>query len=280
MNDMIKKIAGKTNDEILSMTYKIRYHWYKTISQREKEEAMRIVGILKQAKLIGRLVSKETRDKISASKMGKKYPSPSKEIRDKISRAKIGWIPTEETIANMCASWTPKRRAEMSAKWTGNVISEETRSKIGASKIGKIRTKESRSKQSVSVMGEKNPNYIDGRSFLPYCRLFNEKRKEEIRNYWGRVCVLTDLMRSTLGSESGLDDFEGYEIFSGQRSSVHHIYGNKMAGCDGTELALIPLQNKFNTKKFDGLKLEEHPFYITLFMLKDIERKHREEEND
>ena len=126
-------------------------------------------------------------------------------------------------------------------------------------------------------IGENAPNYIDGRSFLPYCHFFNKPLKEQVRNRWGRVCALTDLMRSTLGSDAGLDDFEGHEIFSEKRLAVHHIYGNKMAGCDSTELSLIPLQGSYNSKKFDGLKLENHPFYITLFMLKDLERRSREQ---
>ena len=158
-------------------------------------------------------------------------------------------------------------------------LSDETKSKMSISKIGKNNPMYGKIRPQISerMKGKNHPNYKGGISFLPYCYLFNGKKKEEVRNRWGRVCILTDLMRSTLGLESGFDNFEGHEIFSKEKLSVHHVRGDKMAGCNGNELALIPLQRSFNSKKFDGLKLEEHPFYITLFLLKDIERKNREE---
>lgn len=156
------------------------------------------------------------------------------------------------------------------APFYGRKHTEESKAKMRAAKTSGNNPHHGRT-------GKKHPNYKDGRSFLPYCHLFNEEKREEVRNRWDRVCVLTDLMRSTLGSNSGLNDFEGHEIFSRHRLSVHHIYGNKMAGCDGTELVLIPLQGPYNTKKFDDLLLEYHSFYITLFMFKDLERKSREQ---
>ena len=184
-------------------------------------------------------------------------------------------------------------RAKISASQTGKTLTEEHKAKIGLASMDLWKDPEYRDKLSgensaqkrpeiraevsMRTKGEKNPNFNNWASREPYCHLWNEPLREKYRNYWNRVCVLTDLMRSTLGSESDLDDFEGHEIFSSRRLAVHHTKGNKMAGCDGTEMALIPIQNKFNTKKFDELRLEENPFYITLFLLKDIERKHREE---
>ena len=167
------------------------------------------------------------------------------------------------------------RRAKMSAAQMGKTLSEETRVKISMALTGKVLSEEHKARISLAISGENHPSFNNWASREPYCHLWNEPLRERYRNHYGRVCVLTDTLRSVMGPESGLDDFEGHEIFSKVRLSVHHIRGNKMAGCDGIELALIPLQGKFNNKKFDGLKLEDHPFYITLFLFKDIERKHR-----
>ena len=169
------------------------------------------------------------------------------------------------------------RRGKISKSKTDIPLSEEHKAKLSKANMGNLHSKESYVRQGISVKGEKNPNFNNWSSRIPYCHLWNEPLKEEVRNRWGRVCVLTDLMRSTLGSELGLDDFEGHEIFSSRRFAVHHIRGDKMEGCNGKEMALVPLQCKFNVKKFDGFRLEENSFYITLFLFKDIERKHREE---
>jgi len=178
--------------------------------------------------------------------------------------------------AKLKAWWTPERVAERNAK-----ISEawtlERKEEQSVRQTGSIRAEKTKAKMSAIATGKNNPNFNNWSSRMPYCHLWDGPLREKIRNRYGRICVLTDTLRSVMGSDSGLDDFAGYEIFSKERLCVHHIYGNKMAGCDGTELALIPLQRKFNNKKFDGFRLEDHPFYITLFLLKDIERRHREE---
>ena len=243
-------IAEKTVKEILLMRY--RWRWYKTISLEEKEEAMRIVEIVRRYKqsvsLMGHAVSEVTRVKISIGKMGKTRTDESK---------------AKQSVTTKGKTLTKKHKDKISASRIGITPSEETKHLI--------------SKNHADVRGKNNPNYIDGRSFRPYCHLFNGAKKEEVRNRHGRVCILTDTLRSVMGPESGLDNFEGHEIFNRDRLCVHHIYGNKMAGCDGTELALIPLHRIYNSKKFNGFRLEDHPFYITLFILKSIERKHREE---
>lgn len=229
-------IARKTYSEILSMPRTRRCRWYKRISPEEKEEAMKIVDTAGRAKM---------------------------------SAAGKGRVVSEETKAKIRMTLTGRPRSEdLKAKISATMMGENNHN------FGKARSKETRDKIGEAQMGEKNHGWEGGISFLPYCHLFNEEKKEEVRNHWGRVCILSDTLRSTMGSESDLDDFEGHEVFNGRRLSVHHIRGNKMGGCDGTELALIPLQGAFNSKKFDGFTLEDHPFYVTLFLLKNQERRH------
>lgn len=238
---MVIMIAGKTESEILSMGYQKRYLWYKMILPEEKEKAMGIVEIVRRCKL-------------SAANIGENNPN-------------FGKIPSEESNIKRRMAWTSEMREKERAARVG-----ENNSRYGVSP-----SEETRVKQSAAMSGENNPNFNNWSSRAPYCRLWDEPLRERYRNYWGRRCVLSDMLRSVLGPESHLNDFEGHEIFSRRRLSVHHIRGDKMEGCNGNEMSLVPLQCRFNNKKFDDLRLEDHPFYITLFLLKDIERKHREE---
>ena len=274
-------IAGKTHSEILAMNRMRRWRWYNTISPEKREEAMEIVDIAGRVKMRVSWTP-EKRAKMRAAWIGENNPnfgkSPSEETRAKMSAAAIGRVFSEEHKANLSAAHmgktqTKESNTKRSVTLTGRVISNKTKAKMSAATTEQWRTPEFRDRMS----GENSPRFNNWASREPYCHLWDEPLKEKYRNHYGRVCVLSDTLRSVMGSESGLDDFEGHEIFNGRRLSVHHIRGDKMSGCDGTELALIPLQGRFNSEKFDGLKLEDHPFYITLFLLKDIERKHREE---
>ena len=237
---------------------------------------------IKQSPFKGHKPTEEARAKMSAAKKGKNNPmfgkKRSEETKAKISAA----INQPESIAKRTAARigekNPMKQPNVKAKHSAAMKRLETRAKMSASHKGHTQTKETRAKISFKMRGantgKNNGNWNGGSSFEPYCPRFNEPLKERYRNHYGRVCILSDILKSVMGPESGLDDFDGHEIFSGRRLSVHHIYGNKMAGCDGTDLALIPLQGRYNTMKVDGLKLEDHPFYITLFMLKDQEKRH------
>ena len=208
----------------------------------------------------GKTLTEKHKTKISETLIGRIF---TEDHKAKIGAAAAGKTPTEEAKAKMRASWTPERKAKLSISTTERWNDLEYRT----NHIGK-------NHPMFGKTGENSANWKGGRSFEPYCPKFNEPLRERYRNHYGRVCVLSDILRSVMGPESGLDNFDGHEIFSGRRLSVHHIYGNKMAGCDGTELALVPLQGRYNSMKFDGLKLDNHPFYITLFMLKDQEKGH------
>lgn len=81
--------------------------------------------------------------------------------------------------------------------------------------------------------GINNPNWAGGTSFGKYCILFNNKKKEEIRNRDNRVCQLCG---------------KG-EILNGRRLAVHHIDGDKMQGCNGKSWILCALCNSCNSKR-------------------------------
>lgn len=100
-------------------------------------------------------------------------------------------------------------------------------------------------RQSISHIGEKpsdihklilsklnrgngHPQWKNGASFEPYCFKFNLEKREEIRNKYNRVCVV-----------SGVSALQ-----NGQRLCVDHVDENKMQGCDEIPFKLIPLSQK------------------------------------
>ncbi len=133
--------------------------------------------------------TEEYRRAISISKKGKKIVPWSEER--KRWKAENHFLPQGPK--------TKKHKNSLSEALKGGTLSEEHRIALSAAK------------QGVSL------DEWDGfRSFEPYCHLFTEKKKEEIRNRDHRVCVLC-----------GKPEF----LNGGQKLSVHHIDGNKMQGC-------------------------------------------------
>lgn len=103
---------------------------------------------------IGKTMSKESREKLSKSNLGRKHPPRSQEFRDNVSKQKLGFKHSDETRKRMSQSMIGKLRSEetkkkMSESFKGRVISEETRSKISNSHIGKKITEETRQKLSI-----------------------------------------------------------------------------------------------------------------------------------
>jgi hypothetical protein len=242
-------------------------------------------------------LSDETKAKISAAMTGKCVgennhffgKKHTKEVRAKLSAAATGRICSKESRAKQSVSqieqWKdPKRKAKLSARMTGkdnpmkrpDVIAKhkeamnqpEHKAKRSAAMIGennhqfgKDRSEEHRAKISAARIGkytgENSGNWRGGISFEPYCIKFNDPLKEQYRNAYGRVCVYC-----------GKNELE-----NGERLSVHHVDGNRNQGCDGHEWFLVPLCKSCNSKGF-----ERKPEYVFLFWLKDIERKHRRQQ--
>lgn len=88
-------------------------------------------------------------------------------------------------------------------------------------------TRRSGSESHINLLiGEKNPRWRGGISFLPYCHKFNKPLKEEIRELFRRKCYIC----------------EKTEKENKKRLDVHHCDFNKQQGCKGNlTWKLLPL---------------------------------------
>lgn len=143
----------------------------------------------------------------------------SEEHKQKISKTltgRPGWTPTEE------------QRKKMSDRTKGRVMrppgyrhSPETIQKIRETHIGVHPSEETKQKLA-EYRGERASNWRGGLSFGAYCKNFNDKLKEEVREAFGRKCFLCGISEN------------GYKLH------VHHCDYNKGQGC-GQRWCLIPL---------------------------------------
>ena len=176
----------------------------------------------------GRHHSKETRKKISEAGKGEKNPF-------------YGKHHTEESRKKMSNSTKGEKHP-----FYGKHPSKETLKKLSEAKrgekhpfYGKHRSEEVRKKISNSTKGEKCIHWEGGISYEPYCPRFNFRLKEKIREKYGRACFLCGKT----------------ETENGKRLDVHHVDGDKMQGCSGKELLLVPLCVSCHAKiKFDKNK--------------------------
>lgn len=159
------------------------------------------------------------------------------EYKAKISAAGKGRVVSEETKAKMSKN-NAMKRPEVRTKFIGEnnpAKRPEVRAKISEALTGRKHTEEHRAKNSAAAklrVGDKNSNWQGGKSFEPYCPLFNNTIKEKIRNRDGRVCQLCGKS----------------EILNGEGLSIHHIDGDKMQGCDNTGWFLCALCRSCNSK--------------------------------
>ena len=121
-----------------------------------------------------RVVSQETRDKMSKARLGKKHSEEtllrmsnsqigkkiSNEQRFKISESKKGVKFSEDVKLNMSKARTGRifseeSKKKMSDSAKGKIVSEETRKKMSTSQKGKKLSKETREKMSISRTGLK-----------------------------------------------------------------------------------------------------------------------------
>lgn len=112
--------------------------------------------------------------------------------------------------------------------------------------FGKEHTKEYKQNMHEQNTLDKNPNWKGGKSFDPYCEKFNERKKEEVRNQYGRKCYIC-----------GKDEKNNITKTKRQfKLSVHHIDEDKEQGCNGKPWKLVPLCiHCHNSKKTKVLKI-------------------------
>lgn len=178
----------------------------------------------------GRKHSPETRMKISIANTGQKR---SAETRKKMSIAKSN--PSQETRKKMSEvhkreNLSDETRRKLSdAQRSRAPRSEETRRKMSESRKGTSLSDEHKKNLSKShiglLAGANHPNWRGGISFGQYCDKFNDRKREEIRDQYDRLCLMCGKT----------------EIENGRKLSVHHVNYSKMQGCDGEYWLLVPL---------------------------------------
>lgn len=125
----------------------------------------------------------------------------------------------------------------------GKVHSEDTKRKIGAKSAlrkgplnamtGKKHTPETIRKMKenhADLSGCKNPRWLGGKSFEPYCDKFTKSLKEQVRDNFNRMCIICG------------------ESENGEKLSVHHIDYSKLQGCRGQRWALVPICRTCHSK--------------------------------
>ena len=153
--------------------------------------------------------TEEAKAKISAADKGRKATEETKAILSAAKKGntyRLGYKATEETRANMSAAMKGNTRC------LGYRHTEEAKGNMSAAQKGKY-------------LGENNPAWQGGISFLPYCIKFNKAYKRLIRNLFGNECFLCT--KTTAENGRALD--------------VHHVNYNKDCGCDGANCICVPL---------------------------------------
>ncbi|MCK5022667.1 MAG: hypothetical protein KAS04_00700 [Candidatus Aenigmarchaeota archaeon] len=215
--------------------------------KKHSDETIRKMSEIKK----GKLVSEETKHKMSKSLMGKnKGKKRSAESRRKMSESQRNKVISEEGL---------RRIAEGNkGKNLGRKHSEEAKKKMSKAQTGekshmfeKHLSEDQKRKISEAQKGEKNHNWKGGYSLEPYCQKFTYKLKEKIREKYNRRCFLCNKNEKGNGNNN-----------NNRKLSVHHIDYNKMQGCDEHEWKLVPLCGNChgkingNTKYWENLILD------------------------
>ena len=195
--------------------------------------------------LKGQRISEATKIKISKGNKGKtawnKGIPMSEDIKRKISsslsgkptwnKGKVG-IYSEETINKMSKGRQNKgvgRRVDYVLK-----ICECCHSTydVYPNNANRNRFCSNSCKHKSNLKGEKHPRWLGGISFEPYCPKFSMRKKEQIRNQYGRKCVLCGVHESDLN----------------RKLDVHHVDYNKLQGCENHQWKLVPLCQQCHAK--------------------------------
>ena len=186
---------------------------------------------------LGRVHSEETKEKIRSAHIGKTH---SEETKAKIKAKRALQICSPETRAKMSAARMGEKNPFYGKKLTdeqkqhlkeintgknhpqyGKPKSIETKHKISIANskenhynYGKTLSEETKEKISNSITGEKNPNWIGGKT--EYCHIFKSGTfRHRVRAYWNNVCQLCNK-----------------PAYPNESLDVHHVYYNKKACCE------------------------------------------------
>lgn len=173
--------------------------------------------------------TKESKIKMSISRTGDKNHFFGKNHTEK-TRLKMvtSWKTrpkfTEETLKKMSES----KKGDKNSNF-GKHLSEEAKQKISNANTGKKTSEETRVLLSVSRRGDKNPHWLGGISFEPYCIKWTHEFRERVRKFFGYKCVLC-------GSTST------------HRLCVHHINYNKSSCCTDVKPLFVTLCRSCHSK--------------------------------
>lgn len=190
----------------------------------------------------GRIMSHETRKKLSEAAKGRKHTN---ETKKKIGKTSIGRKHLNKTKKKMSEAHrgkklSPETRKKMSEAKLGTTLSEETRKKISKATLGKnlgnqhaLGNKHSEETKH-KLSGENASNWRGGTSFEPYCPRFNNSFRESIRDKFGRKCFLC-------GEEE-----------NGRKLAVHHVNYDKNCLCSDIKCEFVPLCMSCHSKTSNG----------------------------
>jgi hypothetical protein len=201
------------------------------------------------------------------SMAGKKH---SEEARKKMSEGHKGVPHSKEHSENIGKAlkgreitWTEKLRKYR----VGKKASEETKEKMSKAhagennhQFGKPLTQEHKEKLSKIRIekklgsGEKNGQYIDGRSYFPYCFKFNNRRRHAVRSFFDFMCIACGCHQ-----DENIVYLKG-KGFRLEKLPVHHVDHDKEQGCNGKPFNLVPLCRKCHMR--EGNNQEEYRKYV------------------
>jgi len=92
------------------------------------------------------------------------------------------------------------------------------------------------------ITGENHPLWEGGKSFEPYCPLFNDSFKERVRAFFDYTCLLCG------------------DTQNGEKLHVHHVDANKQTCCDDSPKIFVSLCRSCHTKV--GHKKD---YYVPMF---------------